>query len=90
MEKCYIDSICYNLTEGIDFNADMDTWIEFLTELEDENDVIKSLVELTKEKYINVKMDSKDVTCHEYERIMNERIACNTSCINFISEKLTC
>ena len=89
MKKCYINDSCYDLKEDINFNQDIDKWLEFLAELEDENDVMKSLLELTKEKYINVKMDNKEISYQEYECIMNERIACNISCINFISERLT-
>jgi len=88
MEKCYINDECYEMKEGIDFSQDTDKWLEFLAELEDENDIMRSLIELTKEKYINVKMDDQEVSCEEYERVMTERIACNASCINFISEKL--
>ena len=89
MEKCYIDGKGYEMVEGIDFSQDVDKWLEFLAELEDENDIMKSLLELAKEKYINVKIDDKEVSCEEYELIMTDRMACNDSCINFISNKIS-
>lgn len=88
METCYIDGNGYEMKEGIDFSQDADKWLEFLAELEDENEIMRSLLDLAKEKYINIKIDDKEVSCEEYERIMTERMACNVSCINFISERL--
>ena len=88
MEKCYIGNECFDLVDGIDFSQDIDTWLEFLTELEDENNVMKSLLELAKENYINVRSNDMPLSYPEYEKIMLEQIACNVSCINFISERL--
>ena len=89
MEKCYIDGECYDLAEGIDFKQDVDRWLTFLVELEDENNVMEAMLELVKENFIRVMANDNNIPYQEYEQIMNDRMECNKSCINFISEGLT-
>jgi len=89
MEKCYIDGECYDLAEGIDFKQDVDRWLTFLVELEDENNVMEAMLELAKENFIRVTANDSNIPYQEYEQIMNDRMEYNKSCINFISERLT-
>lgn len=89
MEKCYIDGECYDLAEGIEFKQDVDRWLAFLVELEDENNVMEAMLELAKENFIRVTANDSNIPYQEYEKIMNNRMECNKSCIDFISERLT-
>ena len=89
MEKCYIDGECYDLAEGIEFKQDVDRWLAFLVELEDENNVMEAMLELAKENLIRITANDSNIPYQEYEKIMNNRMECNKSCINFISEGLT-
>lgn len=88
MHKCYINGQCYDLVEGIDFKQDPEKWIEFLTELEDENNVMATLLDLSKEEYIIVKSNESVISYDQYTEIINKQIACNVECISFISENL--